>query len=627
MIAVISANITSLAQVKDSLLRVLPGHSKDTQLVKNYIKLSSIYFRSNYDSAYYYALKANQLATELNDQKRLGDSYMRMGNAFNFRANYDSALWAYNNAFNVFEELDKPLLKANALNNLGLMYRYMADYPKSVDHFMRSLDLKKEYGTEKDVGAAFINIGIIYAIQMNFAKADSFISNAIEMFAKAGDSLNLYSAYIDKSSILRELGEYQESNELLKVALEFQIAKGRDMQIGICYYNMGVNFYESKELDSAKTYFLRSKEIFERMGNKVRVAGCNTRIITILYDQQKHKEAEQLGNESLLLFESLNSPIQQYTLHKLLSDNYAAQSKFKEAYEQYQEYEALKDSLDKEDHELKILEMETQYQKEINQLEIKELTKRNEIVNYILIGLVVIGIAFALMFYQRTKNKKKVNDTLREKNSIIQHSLEEKEVLLREIHHRVQNNLQFVSSLLNLQGRRVKDEYTLNVLMDCKQRIQSMALIHQKLYQENSLKDINFLSYTQNLLNSLKESYATESRNVKTLIDVDPIKLDINTAIPLGLILNELIINSFKYAFNEDQDGTLHVSLHKSNSELTLIVEDDGIGLPKEFDIESSQSFGYKLVKSLASKLKAELTYNGENGTSVIIVIKNFEQA
>jgi two-component sensor histidine kinase len=339
-----------------------------------------------------------------------------------------------------------------------------------------------------------------------------------------------------------------------------------------------------------------------------------------------------VAEESLELFKELDSPVQQYKMHKLLSDIYKARGNYQGAYTQFVQYEHLKDSITAEEQKLKMVDVETEYQKEINRIEIQELeeksalkARRDRIENYILVGLVIIVLAFALMFYSRTRTKKRINDTLREKNEIIQYSLEEKEVLLREIHHRVQNNLQFVSSLLNLQGRGIKDEYTLNVLKDCKQRIQSMALIHQKLYQENSLKDIDFKSYVDNLVGSLKQSYEIDDHKVKVDLDISGAQLGINAAIPIGLILNELITNAFKYAFQDDQEGHLSISLNEEAGQLILIVQDNGEGMPADFDMETTMSFGLKLVRSLSKKLKGDLRVETNAGTKVTLKINDYK--
>jgi len=160
----------------------------------------------------------------------------------------------------------------------------------------------------------------------------------------------------------------------------------------------------------------------------------------------------------------------------------------------------------------------------------------------------------------------------------IKESLEEKEVLLQEIHHRVKNNLQIISSLLNLQTHYVEGEETINVLKDSQNRVKTMAIVHEKLYQSPNLKDINFKEYIEDLISVLFYSYGIESKNIKTLINLEDLKIDIDTAIPCGLIINELVTNSLKYAF-PDGKGILKVELTSKSDNIKLRVADNGVGL------------------------------------------------
>jgi two-component sensor histidine kinase len=280
--------------------------------------------------------------------------------------------------------------------------------------------------------------------------------------------------------------------------------------------------------------------------------------------------------------------------------------------------------------------MQKKYDDEANKRAIAELSvenakieqkaRRRDVINYALVGLLILVLGLALILYRMYSLKQLSNQALLEKNKVVEHSLDEKDVLLREIHHRVQNNLQFVSSLLNLQSRRISDAKTQEVLKSCKQRIQSMALIHQKLYQEESLSGIDIGNYTRNLIDSLQASYSIDPDKIKTEVNVERMALDINTAISIGLILSELITNSFKYAFSNQDKGLLEVSLFEEGDELIMQVEDNGVGLPEDFDVDRTESFGLKLVHSLAKKLKAAVKVNSGKlgGTRVELRIKSY---
>jgi PAS domain S-box-containing protein len=202
----------------------------------------------------------------------------------------------------------------------------------------------------------------------------------------------------------------------------------------------------------------------------------------------------------------------------------------------------------------------------------------------------------------------------------IKASLEEKEILLKEIHHRVKNNLQVVSSLLNLQSRYIKDEEAIKVFEESQKRVEVMALIHEKLYLSKDLTSINFSEYTKGLIIDLFESYGVNYRDIKLNIDINNTSLGIDAAIPCALIINELISNSLKYAFPKRTDSgesqnEISVKFCNEQDKYTLIISDNGVGLPEGFDLQNSKSLGLRLVYILTKQLNGNLEINNNNGT------------
>jgi len=205
----------------------------------------------------------------------------------------------------------------------------------------------------------------------------------------------------------------------------------------------------------------------------------------------------------------------------------------------------------------------------------------------------------------------------------IKASLREKEVLLKEIHHRVKNNMQVIISLLNLQSKHVKDKHDLEIFKDSQNRIKSMALIHDKLYQSKDLASIDFAEYTENLVSHLFNTYSVSSSAIKLVADIKDVALDINTAIPCGLIINELISNSLKYAFPDGQEGEILIKLYASKDDtFTLIVCDNGIGLPEDLDFRNTESLGLQVVVALVEQLKGTIELDRSEGTAFKIVFK-----
>ncbi|HEY9824991.1 MAG TPA: histidine kinase dimerization/phosphoacceptor domain -containing protein, partial [Stenomitos sp.] len=190
----------------------------------------------------------------------------------------------------------------------------------------------------------------------------------------------------------------------------------------------------------------------------------------------------------------------------------------------------------------------------------------------------------------------------------LKRSLQEKDVLLREIHHRVKNNLNVIIGLLNLQASYVEDDEVVEMFTHSKNRIRTMALLHEQLYRSEDLGRIEVSSYIEQLVDNLAAAYEDRASQIDFCLNIVPVALNIETAIPCGLLINELVTNSFKYAFPEGQAGKISITLARVNQHLDLTIQDDGIGLPPNLDIQSCPSLGLRLVRLLALQLGAEFT-------------------
>ncbi len=206
----------------------------------------------------------------------------------------------------------------------------------------------------------------------------------------------------------------------------------------------------------------------------------------------------------------------------------------------------------------------------------------------------------------------------------IKKSLEEKEVLLREIHHRVKNNMQILSSLLNLQIQYEDLDETVKVLQDSQGRVKSMAMIHENLYQSSNFSNINFKEYLERLVSGIFYSYEIIAGSIGSKIEIDDVNLSIDTAIPLGLIINELVTNSVKYAFPQGE-GNITIKLKSITEQMELVVADNGIGLPETIDIRNPETLGLQLVKSLTEQLDGDIRVDKSNGTEFRITFNELK--
>lgn len=210
----------------------------------------------------------------------------------------------------------------------------------------------------------------------------------------------------------------------------------------------------------------------------------------------------------------------------------------------------------------------------------------------------------------------------------IKSSLQEKEVLLKEIHHRVKNNLQIISSLLNLQSAEIRDPKASQKFQESQNRVKAMALIHERLYQSSDLASIDFAGYIRNLTGHLLRSYKIDANAIRLNLKVDPVSISLDVAIPSGLIINELVSNAFKYAFPKGAKGEITVCFGEGGDQkLRLAVQDTGIGFPENMDPESSDSLGLKLVRSLTEQLGGTRTYRNQNGFLCEIIIPQAKES
>ncbi|MFH1282754.1 MAG: PAS domain S-box protein [bacterium] len=206
---------------------------------------------------------------------------------------------------------------------------------------------------------------------------------------------------------------------------------------------------------------------------------------------------------------------------------------------------------------------------------------------------------------------------------MLQKSLAEKEVLIKEVHHRVKNNLQVISSILHLQAFRIKDKLVSDVFKECQNRIKSISFVHEKLYNSNNLAEISFKDYVKDLADELLSAYGIDREMIDVRIDIEDVLFDIDTVIPCGLIVNEIISNSLKYAFPSKSKGEIRVELHKIRTDsFEFIIQDNGVGLPESISFQNTKSLGMRLVDVLIKQLKGEMKLDRFGGTKYTIIFK-----
>ena len=325
-------------------------------------------------------------------------------------------------------------------------------------------------------------------------------------------------------------------------------------------------------------------------------------------------------NEAKVYLDRIQSNYgQTYEYDRLLADYYLSKGVSDSAFYHYRKYITVKDSIfeDQRNNQLMgllvISDLENQRQvSEELEANIRKTSalveERDRKLNLGMIALFFSLIGFGGVAYAYAK-KIKSQKLIEHQSKIIEESLREKESLLKEIHHRVKNNLQMVSSLLNLQSKNAKSDEVLYALQEGRNRVKAMALIHQKLYQTEGLSVIEMNGYIESLVKSIESVYKKPDEDVDIFINANSIELDIDSAIPIGLILNELVSNSYKYAFEDVAHPEIRIKIVQNEEGYSFDYHDNGIGIPGELEVGNTKSLGLRLVKRLTNQLKSELNF------------------
>lgn len=527
----------------------------------------------------------------------------------------------------------------------GWTLGYQGNYIEGQEHFYKAIKIAQE---NDDFGKEFLlttGLARIYQVQ-GFYKE---VVEIYEPYIRRKDDLTVKQLSIVSTAIGNakwQLGELDQAKknwlnciEVLEndttISLRF-----RNTTIGNVLHNLSNSYKEDGILDSAIYCANRSLEMAEEINNDHSISSSLIELSSLLMETEDLDLVETylLRAQSLVL----SSTSDNRTLNRVyeqLSDYYFRTKAYKKSAETYRNYIDGYIELNNELNTQKIteLKMEQEFAQErlvkeqelerkaqqvkISQLETENESAKNSRLLWLLGGLLV-ALGIGLLAWRRDVQSKRKIAT---KNEALTASVKEKELLLREIHHRVKNNLQMVSSLLKSHSRNFDDPKSLKAFKEGENRVYSMALIHEKLYQGQDIGSIRFEDYLKELVDHFVKVNDSESE-VKVDFKCDDISLDIDTAVPLGLIANELVTNSFKHAYEGVENPELNIVLKEldEGGSLKMEISDNGAGLPQDYDWKRSRSMGMRLVNNLSKQLLGSVEhFRSENITTFSVVFKD----
>jgi two-component sensor histidine kinase len=600
----------------------------DTLLVLAYFEAGKKIFRADLDSALVYYLEGLKLADSLQYANGQFLAYRGLSSMEANRGNLEACInyvtkglqVARSNALPVSNQIDLMI-------NQGAAYINAGQPGKALEGYITAEELARNTGLEEKRAILLHNIGSIYRRLKRYDEAIRIYYQSLAIRQTLHDSLGMANNFYNLGSVYASSDYYELALDNLKKAEDLYRALESESDIQLIQLSTGHALYKLGREEEAFHYLSpltrQSKLPFDLQHH------ANLYLTLADYHQKRGDLTKALEYLNTIGPDLENSDlpefkIEYYRYRALVSNGLGNDS---DAFSLLQKHNELSSQLATEESQALRSEMETKYLTKEKELQIRvqeaEILSSNR-EKWLYAGGLSLFAFLSFLLFRSNNARKKINQELSHKNKIIQTSLQEKNILLKEIHHRVKNNLQVISALLSLQSKYLKDEGAVAALLKGQNRVDSMALIHKDLYQHDNLKGVNTRIYLDRLINNLLESYEVDEGKISIESEIAALWLDVDTMIPLGLLINELISNAIKHAF-DGKGGKITVELKEKEDMLYLLVQDNGKGIT-DLDGMSNDSFGYSLIKSFAQRLNATINVENQHGCSVTLQIKDYHK-
>lgn len=521
-----------------------------------------------------------------------------------------------------------PYSIATAHGSFGLYYDVTGDYDASIESYLEAIKILENYPQyELGLNANYHNLSLIFMNIEDWPKAIYYAKKALQYDIDHNKYQGQVYAYMNIGTMYGNANDMDSSLYFHRKAISVGKKHG-ELDYIIDYVNMADIELDRKNYDSARFYldeyirYSRNAPSSRKLNRLAHGLVGQTR----LYIETKEAEKAKIAADSAaLIIDQLQSPKLKVKLLAYYSNYYALIGDYKQALSYYQEKENLKDSIIRLELREKIEIVEARYQKEKQENEIYQLKVNSEIgelemaktegqrILFLIIAILAIITLLILSFF--FINSRKNSTRLKSKNAIIEN-------LIRESHHRIKNNLQVVSSLLNMQSNTVENKDAQMAIREAQHRVKTIALLHQRLQGSQDFETIQLDEFLIKLSESVILGMLGKEVKVEKNFGLEKIKVETDRAIAIGLLVNELITNSIKYASKKGEILNIKLNL-KNQEQLFLEYADNGPGLPEGMDITESKSLGFTIIQSIAGQLNASLEISSTNGFKAEIKIPN----
>ncbi len=635
----------------DSLIIELSEKHPDSVLVDINFKIANEFYLKAPNKALQYAIKAKEIAISAGLHEETLESYNWIGYIYWQQGKLQKALGIYKTALKEVREEEYNDISI-ILNNIGYVYKDLGDFENALSYLQQALEIREEIQDSVGLGNSYNNIGLMYKDLSEYDKALEYLEKSYNIYITANSEDRTGNVLNNIAIIWSNKGELDKSRSYLLKALKVAEDMEDYNSMGMILDNIGANFLSKDQLDSASFYFEKSIETSKAVNGLYWQSSALLHMGKLMILKNNINEAKEYTIKAYEIAKNTGYPERLRDISEQLSNIFEKVNDTKNALKYHKEYILMRDSVNNiankklifkqainYEYEKKkladsLVNIETQnllsakLDKEKSMAEIAKKEKRQNLIWSILAGVILIlAVTFLLIVNSiRKKSNKNLsikNEEISQKSSALQLALEERNTLLKEIHHRVKNNLQTVSSLLSLQSHYLDDPSASKVLEESRNRLNSISLLHQKLYQNDNLPVVVLKDYIQELTGQIMETCSPMDKDITLKLFCDEVTCDIERAMPIGLIINELMTNAYKYAFNAVKEGMITISLKNIEQDKFLLsFSDNGNGLPKDYELKERKSMGLNLVSLLTRQMKGKLKIENENGARFLI---NFE--
>jgi len=569
-----------------------------------------------------------------------------------FNTKFDSALYMFDQGMALEIVHKEPGIKADYYAQLATVYKKQGNAKAAIKNFVVAMSLMEKSGylesleleeNKIDAQRSLViinnNLANLYQDLRDFSAAHKAYQKAYDLLLTMDEKAIAGTVWMNKGSTYLNEGKLDSAYIVQLEAQQLkQEGEASVRSLAMSNLNVGNALMALGRLSEAEVQFDKALAAFEEIGNMAGLANTLVDRGELWLAEGDFIRARNDCSRGKGISREVDQLDFQANACDCLFKAYKALGNFARALENHEELKQLHDSLRNDENTRYITQLEMQYdfdreeearlvkehEQALLQQDRDQRTRRALVLLSILLGSAIL---LAYQWYRNFRIKKRSEAVLEEKNSIITKALDEKKLLLKEIHHRVKNNLQVISSLLRLQSRYIEDDTALDAITAGRSRVQAMALLHENLYREDNLKGVDMQSYFDKLVDGIFRALNTDDDRIKLKKEIAPISLDIDSVVPIGLITNELITNALKHAFTEQEEGEVIIRLFESGERLYLEVEDNGKGMPPDFFGGKVTSFGHKLIKAFVINLGAKIEVSVDGGAKIRLIIRKYQKA